>query len=100
MIRGTTPTVKFWLPCDVALLKNVFISFSQNKNVLINYTLKDCSVEGNIVIVKMSQEETLRLRDRYPLEIQVRAITNADEAIASNIVTTSVDRILYDGVIQ
>lgn len=46
MKRGTTPLLKFELPFDISELKNVWITFSQNRNIVLNRELTECTAGG------------------------------------------------------
>lgn len=99
MIRGTTPTLEFTLPFDVSTLMLAYITFSQSGAEKVEKTLDDCEKNGNKLIVKLTQEDTLALSSGDHTEIQIRAKTFDGEAIASNIIRDRTDRILKDGVI-
>lgn len=99
MIRGTTPTLEFTLPFDTLLLAEAWVTLSQNGSEVVNKTLEDCSCEGRKLTVRLTQEDTLKLRSDINTEIQIRARTHEGDALASNIITASTNRILKDGVI-
>ena len=99
MIRGTTPTLEFTLPFDCSLISCVYITFSQKKEALIEKTFDDCEKSESKLIVKLSQEDTLKLSESVSTEIQIRAKTHAGEALASQIFHVATERILKDGVI-
>ena len=99
MIRGTTPTLEFTIPFDTDLLAEVWVTLSQNNEILIDKHLEDCSREGNLISVKLTQEETLELDCDCITEIQLRVKTREGEALASDIMTVDTHRILKEGVI-
>lgn len=99
MIRGTTPTLEFTIPLDTDLLAEAYVTISQNDAVVIDKPMDECDCKGNKITVKLTQEETLKLQSDYITEIQIRARTLSGDAIASNIIRESTDRILKDGVI-
>ena len=99
MIRGTTPTLEFVLPMDTGQLAEVFVTVSQDGSVVIDKQMKDLDLNGNKLSVRLTQEETLKLKSGCMAEIQIRARAVAGEAIASNIISVSAGRILKDGVI-
>jgi len=98
MIRGTTPQLKFDLPFSVEELDVFYVTFQQNKQTVIEKRKGQCTCEGNTIALHLTQIDTLALLDKFPVEIQIRA-RKGDEAIASNIITTNVGRILKDGEI-
>lgn len=99
MIRGTTPTLEFKLPFDVKLIEKASIALSQNRTVAIEKTLDDCTAEGQLLMIKLTQKETLKLRAGTKTEIQVRVKTYDGDALASNIIEVTTDRILREGEI-
>ena len=99
MIRGTTPTLEFTLPFDCSLISSAYITFAQEKDIKIEKTFDECEKSGSKLIVKLSQEDTLKLSDSSQTEIQIRAKTHAGEALASQIFRVTTERILKDGVI-
>ena len=50
-------------------------------------------------MLRLTQQGTLKLNAFMPVAIQIRMRTNDGNAVASNIITTSVGQILKDGVI-
>lgn len=99
MIRGTTPTLEFTLPIDTGQLAEAYVTLSQHGAVVIDKPLEECTCEEKKLIVKLTQEETLKLQCDCITEIQIRARTLSGDAIASNIIRESTERILKDGVI-
>ena len=99
MVRGTTPTLEFTLPFSTELLAEAYVTLSQNKRVVIDKPLEELERNGNTLSVQLTQEETLLLDCAYKTEIQVRTRTSEGEALASDIITVTTDRILKDGVI-
>ena len=83
MRQGTTPTHTFRLPVDAGTLKQVKIIYVQcGKRVLAKYK-NECAIDGEIVRVTLSQEETFKFECCYPAEVLVRALTADGRAPAS-----------------
>lgn len=99
MIRGTTPTLEFTLPFDTSLLAEAYVTFAQNKEVILDKKLSECQCVENTLIVKLTQEETLKLKCDCLVEMQIRAKDLNENAIASDIMVESPNRILKEGVI-
>lgn len=99
MIRGTTPTLEFGLPFDTVLIQNASIVLAQNGIVKIDKTLDDCAREGSKLILKLTQEDTLKLRGTIATEIQMRVKLYDGTALASKIIREDTFKILKDGVI-
>lgn len=101
MIRGTTPVLEFTLPFDTELLEEAYVTISQRGAVVIEKSIDECTLKHTMLSVRLSQEETLELiaQRNLRVEIQLRVLTRDGEALASNIETVDVGRILKDGVI-
>ena len=99
MIRGTTPRLDFVIPFDADLLEKVFVTIAQNGIVITEKNIDDCTCTGNVISVKLTQEDTLKLACKQLTEIQIRAKTRDGEAIASSIINEPTDCILKEGVI-
>lgn len=100
MIKGTTPTLEFELPFQINLIKNAYVTLSQKGVVVINKKYQECDCEGNILRVKLTQEDTIRLNANDIVEIQLRVLTTSEDALASEIWTATAERILYEGIIS
>ena len=101
MIRGTTPTLEFTLPFDTSLIAEIYVTMTQNGKTVLEKTLSDCNCSGTSVSLPLTQEDTLKLQQqpRSQAEIQIRVRTTAGEALASDIMSVYVGRILKEGVI-
>lgn len=101
MIRGTTPVLEFTLPFDTSLIAEMYITLTQNGTTTLEKTLSDCNCSGTSVSLTLTQEDTLGLRQqpRSQGEMQIRVRTTAGEALASDIMSVHVGRILKEGVI-
>jgi hypothetical protein len=99
MIRGTTPTLEFVLPFDTKQLAEAYVTLAQNDEVVLDKRLSECQCSENKMTVRLSQEETLKLKCGCITGIQIRARTVDGEAIASDIIHEKTERILKDGVI-
>lgn len=99
MYRGTTPTLKFTLPFEASTLTAAYISIEQNRRVIVEKSIEDCTLSGNIISVSLTQEETLKMgvSDRTEIQLRVRLVDGS--ALASQIFTVPTYRILKDGVI-
>ena len=98
MRRGTTPTLNFQLPFEVSQITKLNIALSQNDTVVIEKNLSDVTRSGRKISVKLSETETLSLNDKKELEIQLRVAVGSTK-LASNIIKTTVKRILKEGVL-
>jgi hypothetical protein len=97
MRRGTTPTHTFSLPVPADEVASFRVIYNQNgKNVL---TRDDAELNGVTATLKLTQEETLRFISSVRVEIQVRLLTNDGDALASDVITINVDRLLENEVL-
>lgn len=99
MRRGTTPTHTFVLPLDMDTVTSFRVIYAQGDEVKLRKEKDDCSIDGNVITVKLSQEETLSFNMGKIVEIQVRILCG-DIAMASDIMYVSVERLLEDEVIE
>lgn len=110
MRRGNTPTHTFTAPFDILPDTAVRIVYAQNDRVVLERTTESCTIDGNKIIVDLSQEETLLFDTEphyeggkyqpYPVEIQVGIRTAGGKVAWSDIITDTVERILRkDGVV-
>ena len=100
MIKGTTPTHTFSMPFGEEMIKAIEICYAQNGEVMLSKGIEDCTIEGNTISVKLSQEDTLEFAEGVCVEIQIRILTPADDAIASNVMRVHCHECLFDGVIE
>lgn len=62
MIRGETVTMTMsGFPIPVASIKSLHIVFKTASQVLLEKTLEDCSVLDEVITLKLSQEDSLKL---------------------------------------
>lgn len=102
MIRGTTPTLIFGVPFDVTAISLLNITFVQAENIVLEKELEDIRLdqETNEIICALTEEETLILDSEINnVDIQLR-VGIGEERLVSNIISTTVERILKDGVLE
>ena len=62
MIRGETITTAIHdLPVLVSDIQNIYITFHTVTRVLLEKTLADCTIDGELIECTLSQEESLKL---------------------------------------
>lgn len=99
MRQGTTPTIQITInDIDLNEMQNIYVVFEQNGYILKKES-SDLDIEGNVISVLLSQEETLNFKEGT-CNIQLRMITKGGVAIASPIKTTKVYRVLNKEVIK
>lgn len=97
--RVTTPSHKFTFPIDPNTCEIIRITYAQNDKILITKEKPDLSIKDNTVKVTLSQEETKIFSARFPVQVQVRALTFDGKALASKTFTREVGEVLDDGIL-
>lgn len=95
MTRGTTPELTFTLPFEASELTKLNIAFEQHGKISLEKTLDDCYLEGNKIIVALSEKDTLAFESGF-VDIQLRCGIG-DKRLASRTIKTTVAGILKDG---
>ena len=99
MRKGTTPTHTFILPITGDTIKGVEVTYSQNQKVVLQKDIDDCTIDGNVLSVTLTQLETFEFADGMNVEIQVRVLDEDDNVFASNIMCVPCHRCLSDEVL-
>lgn len=98
MFRGTTPTFTFTLQFDTSVIDEAFATFAQSGTVVIEKSLSDMEKDEKKLRVKLTQEETMRLKGNSGVEIQL-AVRIGSNVMRSKIMTTTVNRILKEALL-
>lgn len=98
MRRGTTQTLTFTLPEEIAI-DEVFITFRQNHKNVLEKGRADITINGAELVLNLTQADTLKLYAPAPVDIQIRLRDKLGNALASEYITTDVEPILKEGVI-
>ena len=102
IIRGTTPHIKIELPDGMSTddVAEVWLTVKQGCRKLIDKELADMETVDDGYVVRLTQEETLKLcSTNGNVEVQSRLRTVMSDALATEIYSVPVGRILKDGVI-
>lgn len=104
MYRGTTPKLVLHLTTSIDLneLKEVWVTFESASGLKERtFTKARCTIdaEASTLTLQLTQEETLEF-SAGQLKVQARVLLNDESAYASDIVTTTVNEILKDGVLS
>ena len=97
MRRGTTPTLTFGIGFDSDTIEILNIAFEQNNEIKLEKTLSDCILNGNNIVLPLSQLDTLALSGSKSVNIQLRIKKKNGDVIASEIMEGFVERIIKDG---
>ena len=124
IIRGTTPYHNFILPILAKDIKEIYVTYLQNKEVILDKGKEDVDITDLVdlyenasmeelpedernscqLTVHLTQEDTLKFHF-YPAAkkniavIQIRILTTDDEAFASMPINERIFGVLHDGVI-
>ena len=111
MIRATTPKQVFIFEIDPENFEKILISYAQNDRIVMEKTKNDLTFEnilndkeeliGYSAWFRMTQEETKKFTAGAGklVSVQVRVLTTANEALASDKKTFSVQDVLNDEVL-
>ena len=97
---GATPRHTFAVPFKTDLIKELKITYAQNKKTVLEKYLADCEVEENSVSYSLTQEETFLFDSNAMVEVQVRVLTMGGDAMTSNIHTIRAERCLDREVLK
>ena len=99
MRRGTTPTHTFTTDIELSEARALYITYQQNGVTVLEKTLADVTFGTKSVSVTLTQAETLLFSAVFPVQVQIRAKFADESAVASQIIKTTAEKILKDGVI-
>ena len=99
MRRGTTVENTFTTDIDLTEAEVIFITYKQKNRKVIEKSIDDIDVSTDSLVVTLTQADTLAFSAGTPVEVQIRARFVSGSAVASNVMTTTVDKILKEGVI-
>ncbi len=97
MIRGSTPTHTFNCKLEPDLIHKVRVLYAQNNVCVLKKEDEDCEKDGQTIVVKLTQEDTLTFKEGK-VEIQLRVLTPTGESIPSKIHTVDVSKLLENEV--
>ena len=112
MFRATTPKQIFIFSVDPTLFKRILITYVQNDQTVLEVSKDRLTIEesknafgdtvGYIAWFRMTQEETREFiaGPGKMVSVQVRVLTEANEALASEKKTFSVQSVLNDEVLS
>ena len=98
MIRGTTPKVIFNLPIETSQISIAYVTFKNDKGVLVEKTLAQCTLESNKIIASLTQVETLSF-EAGRVQVQLKAKLKDGTVIGSRIRDIRVGNALKEDVI-
>ena len=104
MYRATTPTHTFKLPAQASSYKEIQVTYRQGNMVMVKHyqdgTLPSgMTFDGNKVLIRLTQEETMCFLPKEKARVQVRVLTNDDDAYASKCFRIVVNKVLNEEVL-
>lgn len=107
IIRGTTPTHRFFIPFPISNISQIEVSYSQCGEIILTKYLNDLEIdsENNLIYVNLSQDDTLAFhfneknRDNLIL-IDIRVLLVNGKAYASDTIKERLRDVLRDGKIM
>ena len=97
MRRGSTPTHIFTLSLAAEMIAKVRVLYSQDGKLLFRKEGDQVAIDGQKVIVDLTQEDTLLFK-AGKAEIQLRVNTPHGKSIPSQIYSVPVERLLENEV--
>lgn len=94
--RGTTPTCRFNVDLDLTSAKEIKVTFKQLNVVIFRKNIADCvfDAENMVLRVRLSDAETLKLNDKYPVRVQIKTEFPDGSKPISNVMVGSVGELL------
>lgn len=83
VIRGTTPIHEFEIPYPIEIVKNIRITYAQNKKVCFTKVKSDCVLTEGKAEVSLTQEETYSFEPTKPIMIELRIQLTNDKVLRS-----------------
>ncbi len=99
MRQATTPEHTFKLPVDTDTCDIIQVTYEQGKTQLVKEKNRgeipdEMTLDGQKVIILLTQEETLLFSAKHPVEVQIRVLTNTGRVLASQIWEVDVSKSL------
>lgn len=86
IFQGSTPIHEITLPISTSLLENAIVTYRQEDKDVLEKKYPDIEFRGNDIVVKLTQEETLSLKEDKITEIQIKIKTLDGEVIPSDVI--------------
>lgn len=82
------------MPIDNSLLKDLSITYKQKREIVLKKKYSDCFFSGNVLHVKLTQEDTLLFIEGENVEIQIKLLTTNNEVLISDKIVVKVEEVL------
>lgn len=100
MRRGTTPIFSFTLPFNTDVIAVAKVTFKQGEKIVLEKKTKDCSLDNDVVSVKLTQEETFLFECKEFAEYQLRILDKAGNATETEVYREFVSECLDEEVLK
>ena len=97
MKRASTPLHKLRIPFDASEIDKLKMTYTQNDKVVLEKGKEDFTVEGNVWLIRLTQEET-NLFKADKAQVQIRIKFTDGTVLPSEIFTLRVGPVLNDEV--
>ena len=97
--RGSTPIHVFTLPFSIEEVADLRIVYKQSKNKVLSREKKDVNIQGNDVVLTLTQEDTFLFNESDNVEVQLKVKTINDQVFNSDIMEMKITKALDDEVI-
>lgn len=100
IIRGTTPQHDFELPYTLDLIKDLRITYAQNGTAIFTKQKDKCILTDGQVSVKLTQQETLSLKPKYKVFIEIKIllfnndVVRTEDPIILRVIDTSDEEVM------
>lgn len=73
MTRNSTPIEQFRLPSLASEYSHIRLTFGQDKDILLEFNKSDLTIDGDLVSIKLTQEQTNCFKKGYAwVEVSVK----------------------------
>ena len=83
IIRGTTPKHEFLLPFDEEIIKELRVTYGQNKHIILRKTQDEVEFGDKLISIRLTQEETLLFSTRGSVTVEIKTLLNNGEVISN-----------------
>lgn len=96
---GTTMSHVFTVSVDLTGAEVMYITYQQQGKTVLEKDLSDCVITPESITVNLRQEDTLGFIDNLGVKIQIRVRMPDGSALKSEVIKTTADELLKEGVI-
>ena len=94
MTPGATPTHFFNLPISTDEVVALRITYEVSGKTVLQKEMEDCELKDKQIIVKLSQEDTLKFGSNVIVRMQVKVRTTSGDVFVSEVIKKSTNIVL------